>query len=132
MTDAGYDASLRSRRKVGKLGLGPLGRPDRVGAAVKDDGRHRDRRTLGEPPLDRVQAPIAQRVAVAVAIRVDHHRYEIGIVERRGRALERCGLELPGRRPFLPQQPADVAPVLLEAATGPAGIEVPLRPERTL
>ena len=62
--------SLRAaRRRHGVLG------------ALQDDARHRDRRALGEPALDGVEARIARGVAVAVPVGMDHHVDEVGIVE---------------------------------------------------
>src|SRR5262249_43934183 len=55
-----------------------------------------------------------------------------GIVERRRGALEGRLLESPGRRPLLPQEPADLATVLLQSDAATLGVEVPLIPVRPL
>ena len=59
---------------------------------------------------------------------VDHDVDEVGIVEARRGALERPLVEPPVGRPELPQEPADVPPVLLETGTPALGVEVPLVP----
>jgi hypothetical protein len=104
-------------------------RRDAVGGAVQHDRRHRDRRLGGETLLDRLQCRVARGQAVAVAVRLDRHRDEVGVVEaRRGRVKGRI-VELPVRRPQMPQQPGDVAAVLLEPGMSALGVEIPLIPE---
>ena len=59
--------------------------------------RHRDRRSRRQAPLDLVKAWVTRGIAVAVAIRVDHHWHEIGVVEGRCRAVEGGIVKVPGR-----------------------------------
>ena len=75
---------------------------------------------------------VAGSVAVAVPVGLDHDLDEIGIVERGRAPLEGRLVEAPFRRPQLPQQPADVAPVLGEAGAAALGVEVVLVPEAVL
>ena len=86
----------------------------------------------GEALLDRFEARIAGGVAVTVPVGVDHDRHEVGIVERRRRELVAGIVEAPARRPLLPQQAADLAPVLLQPQAPALGVEVPLVPVATL
>lgn len=58
---------------------------------------------LGELPFDGRKASFTGSIAPAMAIRMDHYIHEIGIVERRGGAIESFITEMPGRRPSLPQ-----------------------------
>jgi hypothetical protein len=60
---------------------------------------------------------------------VNHAVDEVRIVERRGGEIEHLVAEAPGRRPLLPHEPAEPAPVLLEARATGLGVEVPLIPE---
>ena len=124
-----HDVALGPGGEERQLALrrGPAA-PGVVGA-VQDDARHGDRRALGEAALDVVEARIAGRVAVAVPVGVDHDVDEVGIVERRRGVLEGRVVEAPGRRPFPPQQPAELAAVLRQAGAPALGVEVPLVPE---
>ena len=63
-----------------------------------------------------------------MTVRVDDDVHEVGVVEAGGGSFERLIVERPRRRPQLPEQPADGAPVLLEARATALGIEVPLVP----
>ena len=63
-----------------------------------------------------------------MTVRVDDDVHEVGVVEAGGCSVERLIVERPRRRPQLPEQPADGAPVLLEARATALGIEVPLVP----
>src|SRR5689334_527268 len=87
-----------------------------VGVAVDGDRGDRDRRLKGEPGLDRRIRLVSGGEPVAMPVGVNDHLDEIGIVERRGGALEGRLVEPPCRRPLPPQEPRDGAPVLGEAA----------------
>ena len=66
---------------------------------------------LGQLPLDRQEARFARRVPVPMAVGVNHHVDEIGIVEGRRGAVERLVAEVPGGRPGLPEQAAERAAI---------------------
>src|SRR5262249_27276258 len=100
--------------------------------SMQDDRWHGDRRPCGEAMLDRVEAWIARRIPVAMPVRVDDDVDEIRIVERWRGLLERGIVELPGGRPVAPQEPADLAPVGLEAAATALRVEIHLVPEGAL
>jgi hypothetical protein len=56
-----------------------------------------DRWSCGELMLDRVKARVARGIAMMVAVGVDHHRHEIGLVERQGRVIKGGLVEAPAR-----------------------------------
>jgi hypothetical protein len=99
----GDDAHLAAAREaVGHKAA--AGRRDAVGVAFEPDRRHRDRRPCGEPPLNVVIGRVAGHEAEAVAVGVDHHIDEVGVIERAGRARKGRRVEVPARRPQAPQQ----------------------------
>ena len=67
-----------------------------------------------------------------MAIRMDHHLDEIGIVERGRRAVPGGVVEPPGGRPGLPEEAADLAPLLLKAPAAALRVEIPLIPAGAL
>src|SRR5262245_65126227 len=81
--------------------------------------------------LDVVKTGVTWGVAMAVAVGVNHHRHEIGIVEGCCRALEGRIVEAPGRRPLLPEKPTDGTTMLLQSKSPALGVEVPLIPEHS-
>jgi hypothetical protein len=89
---------------------------DAVVGAVEDDGRHRNRRTLGQPGLGIFEARLARSIADAVPVGVDHDVDEVGVVERRRRAVEGVVGETPRWRYLPPEMAADVTPVRLQPA----------------
>src|SRR5216683_605094 len=107
-------------------------RPDAVMATMQIDGRHGDLRLPRKLGFDACERRIAGRMAVTVPIGLYHDVDEIGIVERDGALLEDRFVEAPFRRPQLPQQPADVAPVLGKAGVAALGVEIVLVPQAML
>src|SRR5262245_921891 len=77
------DAALRSGGKQSEVARRAMRKAHGIVGSMKDDARHRDRRPLGEPALDGVVPRLARGVAVAMAIRVDHHVDEVRVVEGR-------------------------------------------------
>src|SRR5262245_23040692 len=114
MAHAGHDPALRPSRELGQLGLGRRRPGYTVIAAMEHDRWYRDRRPARQAFFDVVEAWIAGRVAVAVTVRVDHDRHEVRVVEGRRREVIGGVLEVPARRPLLPEQLAELAAVLLE------------------
>src|SRR5262245_53013234 len=110
------------------VSLRAAGWRDTVVCPVQHDGRHRNRRPGRQATLDLVKARVAWGIAVAVAVGMDDHGYEIRIVEGCGRTVIGGVIEVPGRRPLLPEQLADPMTLLLEALTAPLGVEIPLVP----
>jgi hypothetical protein len=66
-----------------------------------------------QPLLNFFQQRVSCRCAVPVAVGVDDNFGEVRIIETVSGALESGIVELKVRRPLSPEQPADVAPVLL-------------------
>jgi hypothetical protein len=64
-----------------------------------------------------------------MAVRLDHHVHEILVVEGGGAALEGRVVELPGRRPQLPQQLREALAVLREPGAAALAVKVVLVPE---
>ncbi len=64
---------------------------------MQHNRRYRDRWSRRQATLDLVEARVARSVAVAMAVRVDHHRHEIGVVEGRSRTIKGGVVETPGR-----------------------------------
>jgi hypothetical protein len=100
-----------------------------VVAAVEADRRHRDRRLRRQAPLDARIRRITGDEPEAVAVRMDHHVDEVGVVERLRAALEGGVVEAPARRPGLPQQPAQRAPIAGQPGTAAFAVKVVLVPE---
>src|SRR5262249_60586887 len=92
-------------------------------AAVQHDRRRRDRWPRCEAPFVGEKARLARRVEVAVTIRMNHAVDEVGVVPRLRAEGEQLLAEAPRRRPFLPQQPAEFAPVLLQPPATRVGLE---------
>ena len=119
--DAARD-ELRERRAL--VGILRGRSAETVAPAIQRDRRRLDTWTLRETLLGLEEPRFTWRVADAVAIRVNHHVDEVGVVERCGGPFVGLGRELPGRRPGLPQEPADRATILLEADAPALGVEV--------
>ena len=121
-------AAGKLRRLRGAVGRGH----NAVGVAVQRDGGHGDDRQRRQPALDVGILRIAVGEAEAMTVAVDHDIDIVGIVVRHRRPLEARIVEMPVRRPLLPQDPGDVAPV--GGKTGAAALELKiiLVPERDL
>ncbi len=117
---SGEEARLRGRG---------AGRRDAVAFAVQHDCRHRDRRPFGKLALQHVIGGVARRVTEAMAVGVDDDVDEIRIVEGVRRAVIGGVVEVPVRRPQLPQQLAQFAPVGLQPGAAAFGVEIILVPE---
>lgn len=76
-------------------------------AAVEAERGHRDRRLQGQRRLDIGNGQVFVHQAETVAVGVDHHVDEVGVVEGRCAALEARFVQRPSRRP-LPRQHAAV------------------------
>ena len=102
-----------------------------VGVALQGDSGHGDGRKFGEPPLQVIVLRFA-RHAEPPAVIVDHDRDVIRIVERGRGARERGVVERPLRRGELPDELAEIAPVLTVAGPSALGGEVELVPPGVL
>ncbi len=103
-----------------------------IAFAVERDRGHGDRRQRRELALDVGITRIAFDKTIAMAIAVDHDVDIVGIVVRDRGALEAGVVERPVRRPLLPQDPRDAAPVGGQARAAALDLEIPLVPERHL
>src|SRR5262249_58794027 len=99
---------------------------------MQHDGRYRNRRLGGQPPLDRLQARIAAGVAETVTVGMDHNLDKIRIVERHGGAVVSRVIEPPIRRPQPPQQSTKLAAIGLYSRAAPLGVKVVLIPKPVL
>src|SRR5216683_439076 len=121
--------------RAAEVGRGPVGGArgiDTVVDAVQVDGGDGDRRLGGQLSFDWLQGRVAGGVAVAVAVGLDDHVDEVGIVEGGGAA--RVGLvgELPGGRPQAPDQAAQLEAIGSQASPAALGMEVVLVPQAVL
>jgi len=80
--------------------------------------------------LERVEPRIASRGAKTMAVEVTGDVDEVRIVERRRRALEGLGGELPGRRPGLPEEAAQRTPIAGERRASAFNVEIEEMPDR--
>ena len=111
------------------VGVGTRFRMGRaVGVTLERDRGHGDDGALGEPLLELVVLGLAVGQPEPPAVVVDHDRDVIGVVERRRAAVEGGVVEVPLRRGGPPDQPRELAPVLLVAGTAALGGEVVLVP----
>src|SRR5437867_4072 len=115
MAGVRHDMPRRRCRKELRVSLVSAGERHTVIRPVQYNRRHRDRRARRQATLDLVEARVTRGIAVAVAVGMDHHRHEIWVIEGRRRAVKSSVIEMPGRRPFLPEKPADIATMLLKA-----------------
>ena len=99
-----------------------------VGIAFERDRRHGDHRACREPLFQLVILRLALGQAEPPAIVVDDDIDVIGVVERRGAAIERRVVEAPFRRRGLPDQLRELVPVLLVAGAAALRREVELIP----
>jgi hypothetical protein len=98
---------------------------------MKHYRRNIDRGQCGQLGLDGSVTIVAGDIAVAMAIRVDYHFHEIGILERCGSAIECSLIEHPGGRPKSPAEPTQFTTVRGKASTASFGVKVILIPEAT-
>ena len=104
-------------------------RPHAVVGAVEGDRPDADRGLLGQAAFDLGVRRIARHQREPVPVRLDHDLDEVRIVESGGAALERGVVELPARRPQLPQQAGDAPAVPGQAGAAALAMEVVLVPE---
>src|SRR3978361_1708759 len=100
-----------------------------VGIAVQRDRRHRNRRQRYEAALQFGITGVARREAEAVAVAVNYDIDEAGSVVGRSGAVERGVVEIPVRRPVLPENSGDLAPIGGEPGTATVDLEIILVPE---
>src|SRR5436305_1716001 len=67
-----------------------------------------------------------------MTIGLDGHGDEVGIIERARAALEGSVVERPVRRPQVPDQPAEFAPVRIETGPPTLALKIILVPEAAL
>src|SRR5262249_32441695 len=89
--------------KVSGVLEGAFRRREAAAVAVQHDGRYRNTRLGGQPPLNRFQARIAAGVAETVTVGMDHNLDKIRIVERHAGAVVGRVIQPPIRRPQPPQ-----------------------------
>src|SRR5688572_2430630 len=121
---------LRERRPL--IGILSGRSADAVARAIQGDCRCDDAWTLREALLDLQEPGFTWCVSDAVAIGMNHHVDEVGIVERGCRLLVGVVRELPRRRPGLPQESADRLSITFETDAAALGVEVVLVPKRAL
>src|SRR5579863_8107294 len=117
------------RRALGGSGFGGSA-AYAVIPAMQNNGRDLNFGPLGERLLHGFETRFAGGVTVAMAIGVDHHLDEIRIIERWRGAQVGLLAKMPRRRPLLPQQAAQRAPILVQTGAAALGVEIPLIPER--
>ena len=101
------------------------GAGDAVVGSVERDARSLNLGPLGELLLHGFETFFTRRVSDAMAIGVDDHIDEVGIVERRRRAIVDFVGEMPTRRPELPQQLAQTLAIGLQRSPAGFGVEKP-------
>ena len=92
------------------------------------DGRHRYRRGFCKLPLDFDESFFTRRIHMAVPVRMQGNLNEVGIIERRGRAIENFVRVFPPGRPCIPKVADDVSSVLFKTYSPLVSIEIPLIP----
>src|SRR5258708_32493420 len=102
---------------------------DAVALAMQHDCPHRYRRLCFEAPLGRFEGRIACRVAEAMTVGLNDDVDEVRIVERRGAPLIGRVVEMPVRRPQLPEQPAQLAPIGSQPGPPTVAAEIILIPQ---
>src|SRR5262249_424685 len=129
--------------KVSGVLEGAFRRREAAAVAVQHDGRYRNTRLGGQPPLNRFQARIAAGVAETVTVGMDHNLDKIRIVERHGGAVLRPLIQppLPPPQPrhpphprptHPPQQSTKLAAIGLQSGAAPFGVKVVLIPKPVL
>ena len=113
-----------------RAAVGGGGHP--IGFAIQRDSRNGYRGQCRKAPLDIGILRIALGKAEAMAVAVDHDIDIVGIVMRQRRPFEACLIKVPVRRPLLPQDPSDAAPVGGKASPSAFDLEIILVPQRDL
>lgn len=102
------------------IGRAVGGRCDTVGFTIQGDRRYSNDRARGEPILEFVIFGVAFSEAKPPAVVVDHDSDVVQVVERRCGAIERGIIEGPLGRIVLPDQLAEIVPVLVVASAAPS------------
>src|ERR1700730_1210067 len=127
------DDAMGARTGEFRRGGSAVGRGgDAVAGAVQRDGGDGNGRQRRQPALQPGIVRIAGRQAEAMAIAVDHDIDIIRVVEGRRRAREGGVVEMPVRRPLLPQDPGDLAPVGRKTCPAALELKIILIPQRHL
>src|SRR5262245_46353826 len=134
MAGVGYDSMRDELRENSFFRRRRLWRrsPEPIVRAIKCDRRRLDFRACRKLLLHRLEARLPGSISESMTVRVNHYVHEVRIVERRRGAIVDVVGEMPGRRPRLPEIPAQRAPVLLKSDPPPFGVEVPLIPQPRL
>src|SRR5262249_27002795 len=97
-----------------------------IGVALERDGRDGDHRSVGKLLFQLVVFRLAFSQSEPPAIVVDDDRNVVGIVERRGTAIEGGIVEIPLRRGEVPDEFVEIVPVPVVAGAAAFGGEVVL------
>src|SRR5665213_1857549 len=106
MPSAWNDAAGHQRREYRPLSRRDIGcrASQRIGGPVQEDRWGRNLRALRELPLHLSKPRFARRICVPMAIGMNHHVDEIGVVERRRGQVVFIIAEAPAWRPGGPEK----------------------------
>ena len=126
------ESALGTGREAGRAWQRALGEMDGVSGSMKNEGRHADRRTGDEELLERLVPRVTEDTAVSVAVLLNDNVDEVRVVEQGSCRSKSPVIEVPLGRPGLPEEAADLATILGQAANAARRVEVPLVPTVTL